>query len=188
MQCLWFKSADPRIAWGWITYNQLECNACNTSSPGEEPIMLKAKDVMTKNPVAVPPDMEITHAAKLLLDNHINGAPVVEKGGRIVGILCQSDLIAQQKKIPIPSLFTFLDGFIPLTSFKKIEKTVQKIAATTVRDAMTENPVSVGPDTDIEEIAALMVDKNFHTIPVEHNGKLIGIIGKEDILQTLVKK
>jgi len=105
-----------------------------------------------------------------------------------VGILCQSDLIAQQKKIPIPSLFTFLDGFIPLTSLKKIEKSIQKIAAITVRNAMTKNPVSVHPDTDIEEIAALMVDKGFHTIPVEDKGKLVGIIGKEDILQTLVKK
>ncbi len=150
--------------------------------------MLKAKDIMTKNPVTITPDMEITHAAKLLFDNHVNGAPVVEKDEKMVGILCQSDLIAQQKKIPIPSLFTFLDGFIPLTSLKKIEKTIQKIAATTVRDAMTENPVSVDPDTDIEEIAALMVDKSFYSIPVEDNGKLVGIIGKEDILQTLIKK
>ena len=150
--------------------------------------MLKAKDIMTRNLITITPDMEITHAAKLLFDNHINGAPVVGKDGKMVGILCQSDLIAQQKKIPIPSLFTFLDGFIPLTSLKKIEKTIQKIAATTVRDAMTENPVSVHPDTDIEEIAALMVDKNLHSIPVEDNEKLVGIIGKEDILQTLIKK
>ncbi|MBW1899888.1 MAG: CBS domain-containing protein [Deltaproteobacteria bacterium] len=150
--------------------------------------MLKAKDIMTKNPVTITPDMEITHAAKPLFGNHVNGAPVVGKDGKMVGILCQSDLIAQQKKIPIPSLFTFLDGFIPLTSLKKVEKDIQKIAATTVRDAMTENPVSVDSDTDIEEIAALMVDKGFYSIPVEDNGKLVGIIGKEDILQTLIKK
>jgi CBS domain-containing protein len=150
--------------------------------------MLKAKDIMTKNLVTISPDTEITHAAKLLLDSHVNGVPVVEKDGKLVGVLCQSDLIAQQKKIPIPSLFTFLDGFIPLTSLKKIEKNIQKIAAITVRDAMTKNPIRVHPDTDIEEIAALMVDKSFHTIPVEDNGKLVGIIGKEDILQTLVKK
>lgn len=150
--------------------------------------MLKAKDIMTTTLVTLTPDMEITQAAKLLFDNHVNGAPVVGKDGKMIGILCQSDLIVQQKKIPIPSLFTFLDGFIPLTSLKKIEKTIQKIAATTVRDAMTANPVSVHPDTNIEEIAALMVDKNFHSLPVEDNGRLVGIIGKEDILQTLIKK
>ena len=147
--------------------------------------MLKAKDVMTTNPITVTPDMEIINAAKTLLENRINGVPVIEKG-KLVGILCQSDLISQQKKFPMPSLFTFLDGFIPLQSNKDIEKTVKKIAATVVRDAMTLNPVTVTPDTDIEEIAGLMIDKNFHTIPVVEKNKLVGIIGKEDILNTLI--
>ena len=86
----------------------------------------------------------------------------------------------------MPSLFTFLDGFIPLQSNKDIEKTVKKIAATVVRDAMTLNPVTVTPDTEIEEIAGLMIDKNFHTIPVVEKNRLVGIIGKEDILKTLI--
>ena len=51
---------------------------------------------------------------------------------------------------------------------------------------MTPDPVTVCPDTEIEEIAGLMVYKNFHTIPVVENEKLIGVIGKEDILKTLV--
>ena len=147
--------------------------------------MLKAKDIMSANPITVTPDMEIINAAKTLLENRINGVPVIEKG-KLVGILCQSDLISQQKKFPMPSLFTFLDGFIPLQSNKDIEKTVKKIAATVVRDAMTLNPVTVTPDTDIEEIAGLMIDKNFHTIPVVEKNKLVGIIGKEDILNTLI--
>ena len=147
--------------------------------------MLKAKDIMTTSPITVTPDMEIINAAKTLLENRINGVPVIEKG-KLVGILCQSDLISQQKKFPMPSLFTFLDGFIPLQSNKDIEKTVKKIAATVVRDAMTPNPVTVTPNTGIEEIASLMIDKNFHTIPVVEKNKLVGIIGKEDILKTLI--
>ena len=51
---------------------------------------------------------------------------------------------------------------------------------------MTPNPATVNPDTDIEEVASLMIDKNFHTIPVIDGGKLVGIIGKEDILKTLI--
>ena len=103
--------------------------------------MIKAKDIMTKNPITVTPDMEIVNAAKILLENRINGVPVVEKG-KLVGILCQSDLISQQKKFPMPSVFTILDGFIPLRSNKDIEKTVKKLAATVVRDAMTDDPNS----------------------------------------------
>jgi CBS domain-containing protein len=149
-------------------------------------VMLKAKDIMTRTVITVSPDMEIVHAAKILLENRINGAPVMDETGKLVGILCQSDLIAQQKKLPIPSFFTFLDGLIPLTSMKQIEKQVQKIAAVTVAQAMTPNPVTVRPETDIEAVAALMVDQNFHTIPVVEEGVLLGIVGKEDILKTLM--
>jgi len=93
-----------------------------------------------------------------------------------------------RNRISFPSLlfFTFLNGLIPLTSMKQIEKQVQKITATTVAQAMTKNPATVQPDTDIEEVAALMVDNNFHTIPVMDEGKLVGIVGKEDILRTLM--
>jgi len=148
--------------------------------------MLKAKDIMTRTVITVSPDMEIVHAAKILLENRINGAPVMDETGKLVGILCQSDLIAQQKKLPIPSFFTFLDGLIALTSMKQLEKQVQKIAAVTVAQAMTPNPVTVRPDTDIEAVAALMVDQSFHTIPVVEEGELLGIVGKEDILKTLM--
>lgn len=148
--------------------------------------MLKVKDIMTRDVVTVSPETEIIQAAKILLENHINGVPVVDAGGNLVGILCQSDLVAQQKKIPTPSLFTFLDGFIPLTSLKHIEKEVQKIAATSVTHAMTPDPVIVQSDATVEEVATLMVNKNFHTIPVMEEGKLVGIVGKEDILRTLM--
>jgi CBS domain-containing protein len=147
--------------------------------------MIKAKDIMTKSPLTVTPDMEIVNAAKTLLENRINGVPVIEKG-RLVGILCQSDLISQQKRFPMPSVFTILDGFIPLQSNKDIEKTIKKISATVVRDAMTPDPVVISPETDIEEIAGLMIDKNFHTIPVVDGDKLVGVIGKEDVLKTLI--
>ena len=148
--------------------------------------MLKVKDIMTTELITVSPETEIVQATKLLLENRINGVPVLDETGKLVGILCQSDLIAQQRKLPIPSFFTLLDGLIPLISKKQIEKQVQKISAVTVAQAMTPNPVTVQPDTDIEEVAALMVDHNFHTIPVVDENKLVGIVGKEDMLRTLM--
>ena len=148
--------------------------------------MLKAKDIMTTDVITISPEAEVAQAAQLLLEKRINGVPVVNKAGELVGILCQSDLIIQQKNIPIPSLFTLLYGFISLTSSKKIDKEVEKIAATTVEDAMTARPVTVNPDTGIEEIAAFMVEKNYHTLPVVDGDELVGIVGKEDVLKTLI--
>jgi CBS-domain-containing membrane protein len=148
--------------------------------------MITANDIMTQEVISISPETEIAQAAKLLLTNRINGVPVINDAGELMGILCQSDLIIQQKNIPIPSLFTLLDGFIPLTSSKKLDKEVEKIAATKVADAMTPDPVTVNSDTGIEEIAALMVEKNYHTLPVVDANKLVGIVGKVDVLRTLI--
>ena len=148
--------------------------------------MIQAKDIMTREIITVSPETEITQAANLLLEKRINGVPVINDAGELVGILCQSDLIAQQKNIPIPSLFTLLDGYIPLTTSKRMDKEVEKIVATRVAEAMTANPVTVEPKTEIEKVATLMVEKNYHTLPVLDAGKLVGILGKEDVLRTLI--
>ncbi len=148
--------------------------------------MIKAKDIMEKDVITMTPDMKIKDAAKLLLERHINGAPVLDYDGQVLGIICQSDLIAQQKKINMPSVFTFLDGFIQIGSVKNMEAEIKKMSAMTVADAMTENPETVSPESTIEEVASLIVDKRFHTIPVVENEILVGVIGKEDILKTLL--
>ena len=148
--------------------------------------MLKAKDIMRKEVITVSPETAVVHAAKLLLEHHINGLPVVDNKGYLRGIICQSDLISQQKKIPLPSFFIMLDGFIPLTSSKHIEKELRKMSAIKVSEAMTPDPVTVGPETVLEDIATLMVKSNIHSLPVLDQEKLVGIIGKEDILRTLM--
>ncbi len=150
--------------------------------------MLRARDIMTRDPITISPETKIAEAAKLLLEKNINGVPVMSGTGQLVGVLCQSDLIKQQKKLPVPSIFTLLDGFIPLTSMKHLEKEVRKITGTTVAHTMTPNPVTVRSDMTIQEIAGLMVDKNFHTIPVVDEGKLVGIVGKEDVLRTMMSE
>ena len=148
--------------------------------------MLKVKDIMTKEIISVSPETEIANAAKILLEKRINGMPVIDAFGRLVGIICQSDLVAQQKGIPIPSVFTLLESYIPLTSIKRLDKEMKKIAALTVKEAMTPDPVTVSLETDIEEVAKLMVDKKYHTLPVVEGDKIVGIVGKEDVLKTLL--
>ena len=150
--------------------------------------MIKVKDMMTREVISVSPETEITQAAQLLLDKGINGVPVVDRAGKVIGILCQSDLITQQKRVPLPSLFTLLDGIIPLTSMKHFEKEIKKIAATTVVDAMTPDPVTVEPEATLEAVATIMVERGFHTLPVVTEERLVGIVGKKDILRTLIHR
>ena len=150
--------------------------------------MITAQDIMSRELITLTPEMDFSSAAKILLENNINGAPVVDEQGRLVGILCQSDLVAQQKKMPVPTLLTVLDSFISLGSTKQMEKEVRKIAALTVDEAMTPDPVTVRADTAIDTIAALMVDSGFHTLPVLDGDMLVGIVGKADMLRTLLTK
>ena len=148
--------------------------------------MKTVKEIMEKEVISVTPDTDIRQAVEILLKNHINGVPVVDEGGVLKGILCQSDLIFQQKNISLPPILTFLDGIIPLSSSKKMEQEMKKMAASTVAQAMVADPITVTPDTPISDIAMLMVEKHFHTIPVVQDGKVVGIVGKEDVLKLLV--
>lgn len=150
--------------------------------------MTIARDIMKTDVVTISPETEVIEAARMLLERHINGLPVIDEQGSLVGILCQSDLVAQQKKVPVPSLFTFLDGFVATSSIRQMEKELRKIAAIRVSEAMTPDPVTIQPETRLETVAELMVDNNFHTLPVVEGGRLVGIVGKEDVLRTLLPR
>jgi len=150
--------------------------------------MLKAKDVMSHEVVTITENTVISQAAKLLFEKGYNGVPVLNAAGKLTGILCQADLVAQQKKLSLPSVFSLLDGFIPLGSIKDLDREVEKIAALTAANAMTRNPTTVSPETDLDEVASLMTDRGYHTIPVVSEGLVVGIIGLRDILATLLEK
>jgi CBS domain-containing protein len=149
--------------------------------------MLTAKDIMTKDPITFTPEMEVVQAARILVEKRINGAPVVDRAGRLKGILCQSDLIAAQKKIRLPSVFTLLDGLIPLGT-QSFDRELEKLSAATVSQAMTPDPVTVTAETTLEEIATLMVERKYHTVPVVEGNRLVGVVGKEDVLRTLLSE
>lgn len=150
--------------------------------------MLTAYDLMTENPQTIAPDDDIVTAARIMVEKRYNGLPVVEADGTLIGIICQSDLINQHKRLNLPSLFTVLDGIIPLRSNSDMDAEMRKISASKVVEAMTPAPTSVTEEAPIDEIATLMVDSNYHSLPVVKNGKLVGIVGKEDILRTLLPK
>ena len=150
--------------------------------------MIQAKDIMTTRVITVNPQTPIAKAARILLKDRINGLPVLDDQGRLVGIICQHDLVVQQKGLPIPSLFRIMDLDKEDVRDGVYEKDVEKIIAATVGEAMTKDPVFVRPDTSLEVLAELMVDHSFHTLPVLENGRLVGVVGKEDVLRTLTDK
>jgi len=146
--------------------------------------MNTAADIMTPNPVTVSPQSTLREAAKLLLDGHFNGLPVVEDG-RLVGMLTQSDLISLDKKLEMPSFFLLLGGAIPMQMPGRFERDLRRMAATTVGEIMTVSPFTITPQTPVDEIATIMVEKRFYTLPVTDGERIVGIVGMEDLLKRL---
>lgn len=149
--------------------------------------MQVAQEIMSREVVTVGPEMPVEKLAALLWEKRISGAPVVDEAGRLVGVVTESDLIDQAKKLHIPTAITILEAVIFLERAQKVEQEVNKMAGSRVRDICTSNPVTVTLDTPLDEIATIMAEKHLHTLPVMDNGRLAGVIGKSDIIRTLAR-
>jgi len=147
--------------------------------------MMNAQKIMTWNVVTVKEDLLVKDLAKILSENRISGVPVVDDAGKVIGIVTENDLIDQTKKIHIPTVVSIFDSFLFLESTEKLEKDLKKMAASTVKDICSREIVSVNIDAPLDEIATLMSEKKVHTLPVMDGGKLVGVIGKSDIIRTL---
>jgi len=150
--------------------------------------MKTAKDIMTTEVITADASMPISDFARLLYENRISGAPVYNADKRIMGVATESDLIDRNKRVHIPTVLSILDGFIFLESPEKLEKDIKKMAATTVGDICSKELISVAPDTPLDEVATLMAEQHVHTLPVMDGEKLVGVIGKTDIIRTMVQE
>lgn len=147
--------------------------------------MKKASDIMTREVITVTLDTSVQQLALILASNGISGAPVVDSEGLLLGIVTESDLIDQNKKVHIPTVVSILDSFFFLESPDKMEQEIRKMAGATVADIYSTPAFTVSEDTPIDEIATIMSEKNFHTLPVVTGSKILGIIGKKDIIRTI---
>ena len=148
--------------------------------------MLNASDVMSTDVMVVKATTSLKDLAHILYDNRINGVPVVDEEGFLIGIICESDLIRKDKKLHIPTVVAVFDAVLYLESPRRFEKEIQRLNATTVEDLYTRKPITVNEKTPIDEIATLMTEKNIHTLPVMDGKRMVGIVGKADLIRTLV--
>ncbi|MCF6187656.1 MAG: CBS domain-containing protein [Desulfobulbaceae bacterium] len=149
--------------------------------------MKKAQDIMTTEVITANASMPVKELAKLLFEHHIGGMPVYDDDKKVIGVVTESDLIDQNKKVHIPTVVAILDSFIFLESPEKLEKDIKKMAATIVGDICSRELVSVQPDTPLDEVATLMAEQQVHTLPVMDDDKLVGVIGKSDIIRTIAQ-
>lgn len=145
-----------------------------------------ARDIMTKNVITVSPDTPVSELASLFMEHRINGVPVVGTDGVLLGVVTQEDLIDQQKKVHIPTVISLFDSVFFLESPKRLDRELKKMTGMTAGDVCSRNVVTVKEDTPIEDIATIIAERRIHTIPVVDEGRLVGIIGRIDIIRTLL--
>ena len=144
-----------------------------------------------------PPEFAIAHLpgavniplkelAKILYEHHFNGVPVVDDDGALVGIICESDLIRRDRKLHIPTVIAIFDWVLYLEGPKTLEKEIRRISATKVEDLYTTDVITVSEKTSVEEIATIMSKKRVYTIPVMDGARLVGVIGKADLIRALM--
>ena len=121
--------------------------------------------------------------SELFIKHKINGLPVVDDGGKVIGIVTQGDLIEQRKNLHIPTVIALFDAVFFIESAKQFEEDAKKLTGKLVKDIYHHDPVTVGLNTELENIATLMAEKGIHTIPVLESGKLVGVIGKIDVIR-----
>lgn len=144
--------------------------------------MLKAKDIMTKEVITVTPDTTIEDLARLFIQHHISGAPVVDDEGTLKGIVTENDLIAKNSRLHIPTILRLFDAYIPLGT-SKLEEKIKRMTAYRVDEICTKKVVTVDDEASVEHVATIMTEQKIHLLPVLRDGKLSGIIGKKDLIR-----
>jgi CBS-domain-containing membrane protein len=144
--------------------------------------MLKARDIMTKDVISVRPDATIEDLARLLVKHDISGVPVVDDKGRLKGIVTENDLITKNSRLHLPTILRLFDAYIPLGT-GKMEDEIKRMAASRVDEICTKEVITVDREASAEYIATIMIEKKVHLLPVLEEGKLVGIIGKKDVIR-----
>jgi predicted transcriptional regulator len=148
---------------------------------------MKVRECMTTNVITVGLATPLRELAKILHEKNINGVPVVDSDNKVVGVVCESDLLDQNVPLHIPTVFVILDSIIPLENPWRLHKDFKRITASTVEDVYSFPAVCVDPETDVSEAAEIMTGKKYYTIPVIKDEELVGVLGKGDIIRAIAQ-
>lgn len=147
--------------------------------------MLTAKDIMTTEVHSVTPQTGIEELARQFVATNVNAMPVIDKEGRLFGLVSQSDLVELDRPLHIPTVIALFDWVLYLESEKKFREEVERITARKVADICSRQVVTCTPDTPVTEIAELMSEKKAHLVPVVQDGAVVGVVGRLDIVRSM---
>jgi CBS-domain-containing membrane protein len=138
---------------------------------------MQAQELMQRRVITVRPTATLAEAARVLLAAGVNSAPVVDEQGRLLGMVGLKDIL----RAPVPS-----DHAALVTRYTTLHDRARAVAATRVQAVMARRVVCVDPATPVEEVAALLVNRGRHPIPVLQDGRVAGVIGRSDVVRAIL--
>jgi len=144
---------------------------------------MRAEDIMTREVVTVRPETPVGELARLFADRGISGAPVVDAGGALLGVVTETDLM-RRIAAPADPAPGWLGGLFqdPATLARRYAVSHGR----TAQDVMTTEPVTLGPDVPIERVARLLEERDIRRVPIVAAGRLLGVVSRADLLKAVL--
>ena len=148
---------------------------------------MKAREIMNSAVVAVGPDTPINDIARTLREHAISAVPVVDHAGSPVGMVSEGDLIGRDevdREARLDWWLTLLaEGEALNPEFLASIHPPERRA----RDVMTAPVVTIGEETEIEEVARLLTAHRIKRVPVLRDGRIVGIVSRADLVKALAE-
>jgi len=144
---------------------------------------MRAHEIMSRQVITVGVEDSVGDAIKTMLAHHVSGLPVVDSGGRLVGIVSESDFIRRAE------IGTERKRGRWLTFLARADRVALDFArehGRKVGEIMTTNPVTIGEDAPLPEIVDIMEAHRIKRLPVMRDGKIVGMVTRADFLPAVV--
>jgi len=140
---------------------------------------------MQHDAATVGPEASVGEIARIMTETPTAHVVVTGEDGHPAGIISARDLVARHAKLHFPTYFALLGYTVPIET-RRDDREIEKALATTARDLMSKDLITVDPDADVDQAATLMLDRDVSCLPVVQEGRLAGIITEADIVKLLV--
>jgi CBS domain-containing protein len=153
---------------------------------------MKVKDVMNPNVVFCNPDDTVREAAKILKENSISGAPILE-GEKLVGIISEADLLKllilpEKGELWLPSPFEVIEVPIrELIGWEDTKKMLSDTGSIRIKEIMTKDVHTISSEASVEEASEHMIRHRINRLPVTEDNRVVGIVTRGDIIEGLAK-